>query len=52
MAENHSHIMHVVISGTPESLFEIQRELFTNAGFGDLEIKKFEIRPLNENEKR
>jgi len=43
---SHTHSLFVVITGTPQSLFEIQRELFTNAGFSELEIKKFEIKPI------
>jgi len=40
-----THSLFVVIVGTPETLFEMQRELFSHTG-PDVELKKFEIKPI------
>jgi hypothetical protein len=42
---SHTHSLFVVITGTPESLFELQRTLF-EFGPPNCEIKKFEIKPV------
>lgn len=45
MEPEKTHTLFVVVTGTPESLFDIQRELFSHTG-PDVEIKKFEIKPI------
>jgi len=41
-----THSLFVVINGTPETLFAVQKLIFEESTVTDFEIKKFEIKPI------